>query len=137
MCLHCLAASATSTAGRETRPGASAAGAGDGAGARAEAGGGGAGRDGFVEVGEDDGGARDCRPVRPFVPPAPVPVGTATSTCSPSVSPRSTWVCPPELSPVVIVRRTCLPPFGTSTVVVPLVRLIARLGTRSTSDSCL
>ena len=41
---------------------------------------------------------------------------------------------PPELSPVVIVRRTCLPPFGTSTVVVPLVRLIARLGTRSPAD---
>jgi len=37
---------------------------------------------------------------------------------------------------VVIVRRTRLPPFGTSTVAVPLIRLIARAGAGSTPDRC-
>ena len=53
-------------------------------------------------------------------------VGTATSTCSPSVGPAQHLGLPAGAGPVVIVRRTCLPPFGTSTVAVPLVRLTAR-----------
>ncbi len=62
---------------------------------------------------------------------------TATTTVSPSDSPATTWVEPPELSPVVISCWLRVPFLSTVTYVFPPLRVTASVGTTSTLLTCL